>query len=289
MAVTMKNHEIFVPIAGLKIRNLETFNFTRYLRISREGPPLSESHKEAHLSKFDKNEIRRCQFILYINDKKPKDLTDSEIINLFFMAFWISGPIRFKAFLKFPSKNDATRLLDRFQWNAWETEVQYYAESDLINVKSIYEQLVSISRNKYRLNTALYCNYRACVFKGWREAFIMLSATLEALMIYKANHAGIKERLSKVYSALVSSSIRERGKEYRKFRSLYHVRSQLMHGEFQRRIPRTNLKLLAQVSDVTRKVWKQILDDKELRNALDSSDSERKRYFISKFPGYIPT
>ena len=74
---------------------------------------------------------------------------------------------------------------------------------------------------------------------------------------------------------------------YKKFKGLYNIRSDIMHGK-QRKWQRadSNLKKLSEISSLLRHLWQKILTDKDLQTTLEADDNMRKAFFKRIQSGY---
>ncbi len=212
----------------------------------------------------------------------------------FLFALWLQRPTRAQACYRFERRGDAWRttlLLDRFQFNRARVDDEVTL-ADLEAVGAVFPSLEDIAVDGRRLRTALMLSLRSCESKTWQVALICAVAAIETVLTYtkKAKKGrGIAERLATCYACLIASSKTERDGAVGEFREIYGFRSDLVHGrgfDFMHDEADANLKKLARVQEVLRRVWGRVLRDATLRAELEKDDAAREVFFERVCRGY---
>jgi hypothetical protein len=204
-------------------------------------------------------------------------------MNSFLLALWIVQPTQTHVPFRFetaePGFRLVARVLDRFQWVEGHAEEEI-KDRDLDEVTRILAPLRIAYATGGRLKNALALTFRGCVASDWQSAFICFSAAAEAILTYSQGPR-LTDRLAESYAKLVSSS--RSGHELTKdrFKRLYSIRSDIVHGRaYERKRSSGNLRGLGEFADVLRRLWKVVLKSEEVRVALEGVDKQRQNFFF---------
>jgi len=203
-----------------------------------------------------------------------------EKVNAFLVSLWVVRPTMTHIPFYFGETQSGTkafwRLLDRVQWIRSQARPDLN-ENHLRKVQSAFDDLIAIYKARGRLRNALVLTFRASAARDWQVGFVCFAAAAEAILNY-SNSRGVTDRLARSYAKLVGDSAKSRRMAESRFRRLYRIRSDIVHGRAHDRKQRAqNLKDLASFSNLMRQLWRVVIGDKVLRGALDGEDSDRER------------
>lgn len=261
----------------------EEFKITNFFSIKKATYKIKKFDDEKCLSGDEKSDIANSNFLVEINTNKPMNFSSSTILNIFLLSIWINSPT--KTVMKYifgeddKSNHYFSRQLDRFQNNKKDNFKQRLSRGDLDKISLYVKLLQKITRNRKRLSTALFNTYCGCIAHKWQVAFVLFTAALEAMLTYSKGY-GITGRLAKSYACIVETKKGKRDTCYKKFVKLYNVRSDIMHGR-ERKYAKAegNLKSLSELSQLLRRLWQIILQDKNILKILEENDESRSRFF----------
>ena len=122
----------------------------------------------------DRNELFFADHWLTVDWSKGDEPCDSEIVNIFLIALWLSQPT--KAHVKFRFKvatdpeavpGSMTRLLGQFQWieGAVADEV---TDAQLTTASLLFSSLIEVRLNYPRLSNALHLTFAGCQSIQWQ-------------------------------------------------------------------------------------------------------------------------
>ncbi len=257
----------------------ESFNITNYLSIEKDAYSLSETLTNYLLSGFDVSEINSCEYWVIVKDGKPNYLSIHNVLNTLLISFWILNPNQLHYRFRFLGNNEVYRYLDRFTHNSQDDNQNTYDELDLNKVRQFYRSLTRINKIQNRLYTALLYTYRGCAAYDWRVSFVLHTAALEAILTYKKGY-GMTRRLAETYSMLTETTPAKRELAAKRFKHLYNIRSDIMHGSKIKSRATTNLKNLSKLSNLLRRLWRVILCDNQTIYSLELNDQGRESYFL---------
>ncbi|MEK7362678.1 MAG: hypothetical protein AAB016_01765, partial [candidate division NC10 bacterium] len=153
-------------------------------------------------------------------------------------------------------------------------------DRDLDEVARILAPLRAVYATRRRLKNALALTFRGCVAYDWQSAFISFSAAAEAILTYSSK-PGLTDRLAKSYVTLVGAGRLGRKSAYDRFKRMYSVRSDIVHGRaYDRKHPSRNLADLVEFSDILRQLWKVVLESPKVRSALEGDDRKRQKFLL---------
>jgi len=117
-------------------------------------------------------------------------------------------------------------------------------------------ELITMYQARGRLRNALILTLRACSARDWQVGVVCFAAAAETILNYSQSRKIAESR----------------------FRRLYRVRSDIVHGRAYDRKQRTqNLKDLASFSNLMRQLWRVVIRDTRLRAALDGEIGDREK------------
>ena len=268
--------------------NVESYQLAKYVVLSREGS--RDIERKEFLSKQEINDINNCKFWIKITDSFPQYLKPSVVCNTILLSMWVNKPNQIETRFRFGDNNSISRQLDRFQFIRLDNNENHFNLHDLENVKIYYNSFCRIIRRNKRLYIAQLNTFRGCQAYHWAVGFLLFSAAFETLLNYQRGY-GLTKRLAKANACLMESTNYKRDSLCKKFKRLYNIRSDIMHGK-QRKWQRAdgNLKKLHELSSLLRHLWQKILTDKDLQTTLEADDNIRKAFFKRIQSGYsVPT
>ncbi len=234
------------------------------------------------LAEEEWDRCREAEHWLALTHTRSDELSTKAKINSFLLALWIVRPTQTHVPFRFETAESGFRLvarvLDRFQWVEGQVADEL-KDQDLDEVTRILAPLRIVYAARRRLKNALALTFRGCVASDWQSTFICFSAAAEAILTYSKGPR-LTDRLAESYAKLVSSSRSGRESAKDRFKRLYAIRSDIVHGRaFDRDNPSRNLSDLAEFSDVLRRLWRMVLESQEIRIALEGDDGHRQNFF----------
>jgi len=288
----MKNQKLFRALVPLYYFPYQEASIPKHkiLKIRKFKNPPNLKGLETELSKAELEELRSTPYWLTIVYNKSKVWDDSNITIIFLVALWLEVPTKTQAMHLFELSTDEnskektfTRCLDRFQWNKKHV-IRNITSDNIKNAFRNFDLLVPIWKRKKRLSDALIMTVAGCMSFRWQIAYISFASAVETLLTYQEG-AGITKRLAKSYACLMETNIKKRNAEYKKFRKLYKIRSDIIHGRM-RRIAKTTkhkadklLTILADFSSLLRNLWGKIVVNKFIPYELEKGDNLRSLFF----------
>lgn len=216
----------------------------------------------------------------------------AETVNLVLLSLWLVKPTKTHVTFRFKLGPDPAtcgagraRLLDRFQWIRDATGTSFDT-SDLQGAATHFQALVGVNVSG-RVNDALRLTLSGCVARQWQVALICFAAAAETLLTYDTG-PGLTRRLARVYSRLVESDPARRDAAFDQFRTLYAIRSDIVHGRTGKIAPNDRLPMLASFADMMRTLWRAVIRSAEMIEILESADEQRREYFHALCSGYDP-
>jgi hypothetical protein len=196
------------------------------------------------------------------------------------LALWIVRPTTTYIPVRFQlteSEFSVSRVLDRFQWiPGWTAED--ITEEDLHAARMILAVLHEVYLEARRLRNALTLTFRGCVSVDWQSAFICFMTAIEAILIDSTGRDS-SERIAKAYGKITAGPKLGSKAGIERVKRMYAVRSNIVHGVASS--SEQNLANLSDCSEVLRTLWRAVLGDSNLRNALERDDRTR-RIFLAK-------
>jgi hypothetical protein len=292
--VTGPEHHDFTVLVPLSDFNWDgnDLSISTLFTVRRLAVPPDLSWCESFLSQCDKNELSSVSHWLSFEQSQSDYLNPKEKLNLFLLTLWLVVPTKTQAKFRFELPTQAgqrisSRLLDRFQWIG--PQVKGRVEPKHLQEMTRYvDAMIAIYTARKRLRNSLVLTLRGCKTIDWQVAVVCFSAAAEGLLTYERG-PGLTRRLAKSYACLVETTKQRRDRAFKTFSDSYDVRSDIMHGRAtHRRSPKKNLKDAARLSDMLRRLWKAILSQPTVLNALEKNDVDRKRWFGNLERGYAP-
>lgn len=244
----------------------------------------------SHLTEFDKDDLRYVTHWLLFEQKDNDILNESEKINIFLIALWISSPTKTQVKISFKSSENmytVSRYLDRFKCNI--SYSIYKIDNELLTkVNEYIDSIMNIYVNSKRIYNSLLLNLCGNFSISWQVAFICFSSAMEAILTY-SERPGITKRLAKSFACLTETQKSKRDLEFKRFIELYKIRSDIMHGRAMNYDDANmNLNNLNKYETLLRKLWQLILPSKDIIGELEKSDADRKIFFDKTEKGYQP-
>ena len=261
------------------------------LLLHRNRPQLGDL--VTNLSEFDREDVlQSTRYWLSFEHQDGAEPSAGATVTLFLLALWLVRPTRTHVRFRFQVRREAGngetgsfhRMLDQFNWIPGHVRSDL-GDADLRRAATYYRGLWGVLLAKGRLRDALVLNAAGCMAHRWQVGFICHSAAAEAILTY-SKAGGVTERLAKSYACLTRRSVRQRDLAYRRFRCLYGIRSDIMHGRLHRLQRLKKLRTLAQVENVMRALWRQVLWSGRVRCALEGTDTDRRQFMLSMQEGY---
>ncbi len=265
--------------------DVESYQLAKYVALSREG--FSDIERKEFLSKQEINDVNNCKFWIKINDSFPRYLKKPSVIcNTILLSMWVNKPNQIENRFRFGDDNSIYRQLDRFQFIKFDNNENHFDLYELEHIKIYYDSFCRMIRRNKRLYIAQLNTFRACQAHHWAVGFLLFSAAFEALLNYQRGY-GLTKRLAKANACLMERTKYKRDSLYKKFKRLYNIRSDIMHGN-QRKWQRADgeLKKLSELSSLLRNLWQKINTDKNLQTTLEADDNIRKTFFKKIQSGY---
>lgn len=279
----------FSPLSHF-ISDTDEFQVTKYLKIKRDAFELRQIDGDYNLAQWEQIQIRSCSHWL-IAEKAPKYFRNSsEVFNTFLLAIWIYSPSHVSIGFKFgvgASEEKYSRLHDSFQFNSVDENKDVYDQSDLEKIREIFLKLARIGRVGKRIYATTVYSVFACFQVNWKSAFILSSTALESLLTYGARN-DVTNKLARAFCCFTESNKYRRDLAFKKFKKVYRVRSELVHGRFIKRDDsRRNLNNLSIVTAVLRKMWISVLNNPSALDELEKEDVDRENFFLGITRGYV--
>ncbi len=292
-AQNSKALKMLAPLTNFRT-DREVFEIPQLCQIRRfKKVPKLSCFREC-LSKSDVREISKCTHWLTCECRRNNGLSPSEIVVVFQFLLWLVIRTKTQINFRFEFADDTAccskgffRLLDRFQWIEGHTAGRVNL-SHLQEVCKYVTNTISVISRRNRLYNSLYLTLSGIRTIHWQPAFICFCSALEGLLTYSTS-PGITKRLTKSYACITEAHKTSRDEAYKEFLSLYDIRSDIVHGRASRLSePKENLKELANLSDVIRKLWRFILSNPSDMAELEGDDAKRKKWFKAKEGSYMP-
>lgn len=235
------------------------------------------------LSDEERDRCREADHWLVISHARSDELSAREKMNSFLLALWIVRPTQTHVPFRFETAESgfrlAARVLDRFRWVEGQT-ADKIRDGDLDEVTRILTSFRAVYTARRRLKNALALTFRGCVASVWQSAFICFSAAAEAILTYSPR-SGLTDRLAKSYAKLVGTSRSGVESAERRFKRLYSIRSDIVHGRaYERSHTSRHLGDLSEYSTVLRQLWGVVLESEKIRTALEGDDRQRQNFFL---------
>lgn len=291
--MTTRQFEIYAPLQDF-YWNVGDFELTPGLWIRRFNQKPDLQGLDATLAEDEQTDaFFYAQHWLTFHWNEGTEPSPAEMVNLALVALWLVKPTRSHVAFRFQLGQEAaageksrSRLFDRFAWVPGATHEEF-DDSDLQSTSSYYPALRNICCAGSRLNDALILTLTGCWSHQWQAALICHAAAAEALLTCSTAR-GITRRLATSYACLVETQRACRDAANGEFRTLYSVRSDIMHGRVHNVPPSDQLPLLARFQNVLRTLWRVEISSPQLILVLDGSDTQREEYFSQLTSGYTP-
>jgi hypothetical protein len=288
-----RQFEIYAPLQDFCWNGVD-FELTPGLRIRKFTKKPDLQGLDATIADDEQTDaFFYAQHWLTFHWNEGNEPSPAETVNLALVALWLVKPTRSHVAFRFELGHEAaageksrSRLFDRFAWVPSATHMEF-DDSDLESASSYYPALRNICCAGSRLNDALILTLTGCWSHQWQAALICHAAAAEALLTYSTAQ-GITRRLATSYACLVETQSASRDAAYRAFRTLYSVRSDIMHGRTHNVPPSERLPFLARFQDVLRMLWRAVISSPQVISVLEDSDAQREHYFSQLTSGYTP-
>lgn len=234
------------------------------------------------LAQEEQDRCREIGHWLHISRPANDRLSASEKINSFLLTLWIVRPTLTHVPFRFEETASGTKVfarhLDRFQWVKGQAKTEI-GDKHLNQVGRLLPRLIATYSNGRRLRNALVLTLRGCVARDWQEAFVCYCAAAEAMLTY-SREPGLTDRLARSYARIMDRTQPSAKKAQDEFKRLYAIRSDIVHGRsYGRQTSSHNLRELSAFSNLLRRLWGRILQDRDLCDGLDAEDRDRERLF----------
>ncbi len=245
---------------------------------------LASKETESFLSREERDSCKETPHWLHFVRTISGELSPAVAVNSVLLALWIVRPTATHVPVRFaqtPSEFSAVRVLDRFQWVPG-TTAESISDGDLAVVARILPPLRDVYLSGGRLKNAIVLTFHGCVSFSWQSAFVCFIAAAEALLTY-SDKPVVTERLANAYGWLVAKSVSDRKVAAERFRKVYAVRSDIVHGRsHDRNRSKQNLLDLAECSHLIRGLWRIVLKSERIRRVLEGDDTGRQSFFRGK-------
>lgn len=248
---------------------------------------------EQTLGEDEQTLVSSARFWLTFEWTEGEPLSASEKANLALLSLWLVKPTKTYIAHRFhlcrsnsSGQKSRYRLLDRFSWVPGGVHIGFSA-AELGCASSYYAALCRASESRGRLNDALILTLTGCWSHRWQSALISHAAAAEALLTYSTK-PGITRRLSSSYACLVETQSSRRDTAFQDFRSLYAVRSDVMHGRVGTVAVADRHQILIRFGAVIRRLWDAVTLSPALATVLDGTDTQREAHFRALESGYSP-
>ncbi len=242
----------------------------------------SSPEASRYLSEEERERCQDADHWLSIDLPIHGGLSSAAAVNSFLIALWIVAPTRTHVPFRFDeaeSERVVTRLLERFQWIEGQARDQI-DDDHLQSAARLLMPLRAVYVDGQRLRNALVLTFHGCLSRSWQVALTCFTTAAEA-MLSDAPHPGSTERLAKNFACLTASDKVGREVARQRFERLSAIRSEVVHGRPLRAGTELNLKVLTEVSDMLRQLWRAILVSSEARGALEGDAEQRHRFFMT--------
>jgi hypothetical protein len=108
----------------------------------------------------------------------------------------------------------------------------------------------------------------------------ILGAALETLLT-TGTGPGVSKRLGRAFALLTESATAARDQAYKRFRTAYGYRSDVVHGHSFSMTPAERLAKTDDLSDVLRVAWRGVIASSSALAAFDDADAVRERHLAS--------
>lgn len=291
--MTTRQFAIYAPLQDF-CWNGGDFELTTGLRIRHFNQKPDLQGLDVTLSEDEQTDaFFYAQHWLTFHWNEGTEPSPAETVNLALVALWLVKPTRIHVAFRFQlgqgaavGEKNRSRLFDRFAWVPGATHEEF-DDSDLKSASLYYPALHGICCAGSRLNDALILTLMGCWSHQWQVALICHAAAAEALLTYSTG-PGITRRLATSYACLVETQRVSRDAAYGEFRTLYSVRSDIMHGRTHGVPSSERLPLLVRIQDVLRMLWRAVISSPQLISVLEDSDAKREAYFSQLTSSYTP-
>ena len=288
-----RQFEIYAPLQDFCWNGVD-FELNPGLRIRHFNQKPNLQGLDAFITEDEKTDaFFYSQHCLTFHWNEGTEPFPAETVNFALVALWLVKRTRSHVALRFELGSKAaagekrlSRLFDRFAWMPSATPEEF-DDSDLQSASSYYPALRDICCARGRLNDALILTLTGCWSHQWQAALICHAAAAEALLTY-STAPGITRRLANSYACLVETQRASRDAAYGEFRTLYSVRSDIMHGRTHNVPTSERLPFLVRFQDVLRMLWRAVISSPQVISVLEGSDAQREAYFSQLTSGYTP-
>ncbi len=241
---------------------------------------IDRKETEEFLSKEERNSCRETPHWLHFVRAVHDEPSPAAAVNSVLLALWLVRPTATHVPVRLaqtPSEFSLARVLDRFQWVPGSV-ADSITDADLDALARILPPLRDVYASGRRLRNAVVLTFRGCVSVDWQSAFICFTAAAEAMLTY-SSEPGITERLARTHGRLVATSASNREAAAARFKKVYAVRSDIVHGRsHDRNRSKQNLIDLAECSHLVRSLWRVVLESDQVRGALERDDAGRRSF-----------
>lgn len=237
--------------------------------------PIQVDQYEAGLSNQDLRWLNTSHWLTW--EQQPHyELSSAERMNIFQLALWLAKPTRTQLGYRFEENGTShsfIRLLDSFHWIPGQVEANI-VRTDLEETSSYIGKIEGIRLSNKRLVHALKLTLAGCFARDWQVAYVCFGSASEVILNY-GKTKGTTEALAEAYGRIVADD----GVKI-KFKKLYDVRSDIVHGRTSKlKKDENNITNLREFSNLLRCLWKTILSDDKIMSVLEKNDNARRKWF----------
>lgn len=286
----IKSFDIYVPLKGFKYSG-SMIELVPGLMIDRLGKSSSFDALKNLVSKDEWDDAFNTKFWLQYKWEEEDQNTAADTMNLVLLSLWLVKPNRVEARLRFKvGKNESkgesgrSRILDRMQWIADEGN-ESFSEADMLAASSYYKAFRDIYKTRGRLSNAMILTLNGCWSYFWQAAFISHAAATETILTY-SKKPGLTKRLALSFACLTEKVQTKRDDAYKLFIELYGIRSDIIHGRIHTVEDHERLPSLSRFQNLSRNLWRHLLENNTAMIELDKPDKERKVLLCKVSKGY---
>lgn len=247
------------------------------------GADVTAQLSEA-LEDLQRTSLETATHVLEIEKDNEFGCEASELVQIFLLSMWIVAPTTAHARFRFErsgSEVEVVHYLDRFG-HLDAHVVDELTPAQLASIAGTMKVLVEIARTDGRLFIGAMMTVAACEAVRWRVSYLCHASSLEALLTC-GHRYDITKNLSEAYACIVAETAADRALACDEFRDVYGVRSEIVHGRlYGTADPDQNLDRLAGVHDVARRLWRVIVSERAVLDALEGDDAMRSAFMAER-------
>ena len=221
-----------------------------------------------NVSNEDAHHIQQAEFCLSIDEET---IRPEKASLLFILACRLLK--RTKIFIRYRvnSANMVVKIRDDYPFvTAWNTTT-FVKSNQFKKISKLYIGLKKFSSLNKRTERASYFLSKAYRSRGWLESLLFYVCALETLTSASGKEKGLTEKFkTRIYNYV--------GYNKNKLDKIYNIRSELVHGRYNYKSKKDNLKFNRMAEAACKKVFTKILLTPEHLNAF-ANDSSRMKLF----------